>query len=347
MRKTFFYQIVAVAAMFGALSANAEILLMKNGDKLTGEIVKTGSSQYIVKSDFGMVAVPKNLVESIAASAEKADRKNPQTDSEADKKADASKTAAAEDATLEKQTDSLIESYKAFLKDTLPLDWQFKISGGLEYRSTSSSIYSVYAAFDARREWVLDTFAATAYYNYTTQTDSLGVKDKTIDNYGVNTTFRHNFDKSTHWYLQNLAAYKRDTVKGIRDQVDEALTVGYRFDFPKHDLTIDIAPGPAVRYIQADNYDTHWVAMGVITEDLNWKLGRFFTFNENIYAGFNFQHTEQQFLYLKLALLMHVTDVMDIALRYHYNYDSINSATADKVEQRLLLTFEFPFNWVY
>ena len=127
--------------------------------------------------------------------------------------------------------------------------------------------------------------------------------------------------------------------------MDEALTFGYRFDFKRYNLYIDIAPGPAVRYINADDYDTKWVAMAVVSESLHWDISKFMAFEQKLYAGFNLQKPSEYSVNFGLALLMHATEVMDIALRYTYSYDAVNADSAQKSEQTLLLSFEFPFNW--
>jgi putative salt-induced outer membrane protein YdiY len=166
-----------------------------------------------------------------------------------------------------------------------------------------------------------------------------------LDKYCLDTSFRHDFDESSHWYVQNILNYKRDRVKGIKDQVDEAVTLGYRIEFERYDLTIDIAPGPAIRYINAENFNTKWVAMAVIAEDLNWKISKLLKLEQNLYVGMDLSDTSQYSAYFRLGFVVHATEVMDIALRYSYDYDAVNASTAEKTEQRLHLSFEFPFNW--
>lgn len=59
----------------------------------------------------------------------------------------------------------------------------------------------------------------------------------------------------------------------------------------------------------------------------------------------NLTNSNQYSAYLKLGLVLKATDVIDIALRYSYEYDAVNATTAQREEQRLLLSFEAPFNW--
>ena len=211
-------------------------------------------------------------------------------------------------------------------------------------KETTSTNFSVSLAFDAKKEWDLNKFEFTAFYDYTSETID-DITNRTLDKYGAETKFRRDVNKASNWYYENLLSYRRDTIKGIRDQVDEALVFGYRFDFKRYDFYIDIAPGPAVRYINADDYDTKWVAMAVVSESLHWDISKLMAFEQKLYAGFNLQKPEEYSVNLGLALLMHATEGMDIALRYTYSYDAVNADSAQKSEQTLLLSFEFPFNW--
>ncbi|MBQ2722189.1 MAG: DUF481 domain-containing protein [Opitutales bacterium] len=335
--------IIAVS-MLASLSANAEIITLSNGDRISGKVSQANDAQIVLTTQFGDITIPRESITAISA-----DANSPtvsQTVAETPAPAPA-ETASASDSTPppEEKEPQWITDYRQFIKDNFPETWQFRFRGGLENRETTSSVFSAYFALDAKREWDLNKFSATAYYNYTTEESVAGVESTTLDKYGLDTSFRHDFDESSHWYVQNILNYKRDRVKGIKDQVDEAVTLGYRIEFERYDLTIDIAPGPAIRYINADNFDTKWVAMGVIAEDLNWVISKLLKLEQNLYVGMDLTDTSQYSAYFRLGLVVHATDVMDIALRYSYDYDAVNASTAEKTEQRLLLSFEFPFNW--
>ncbi len=357
-------RLLAIAAATLALvstSAYAEIVNLSNGDRITGKILRTDETNVVLETAFGTIPLPRNMVVGISTDSlkeSKLEQSLASQQAEAQANAENSKETAtvkkydptANDETAPEAKEKELEwvvAYRNFLRENLPEGWQFRLRGGVEYRSTSSSIMSAYAAFDTIKEWDLNKFTATAYYNYTKQTSADNVTDVTLDKYGVDTAFRRDFNESRHWYFQNILNYKRDTVKGIRDQVDEAATFGYRFDFKRYDLIIDIAPGPAVRYINAENYDTKWVAMAVLAENITWKISNLLRFEQNGYLGFNLQNPEEYSANLGLGLILKATDVMEIALRYSYSYDAINASSNQMSEQTLLLSFEFPFNWKY
>lgn len=343
---------VASAAMF-ASSASAEVVALSNGDRISGKVVSANSQSVTVATAFGTVNIPMTQVAKVQTDEQLAAEKKvsegakeaaaPVATTPAPAAAPAADPAAPEAKEREIQ---FFKDYRDFVKQTLPEDLHMRLRGGVQYRETSSSTFSVAAAFDIKQEFdERSSFKATIYYDYAKETSATDVENVTLDKYGVDTDYRVNFDDSKHWYFSNLLSYKVDMVKGIKDQVDEAAVFGYRFDFDRYDLVIDIAPGPAVRYINANGYDTHWVAMAVLNESLVWKLNSLMRFEQSVYAGFNLEKPEEYSVYLKLGLVANVTEVMDIALRYSYEYDKINSSDAQKTEQILTLSFEFPFNW--
>ncbi len=328
-------------------AADAEIINLANGDKITAAIVSSTPESVVANTVFGQVSIPRSAIANISPDAAPAAANAADAAPVAQAPAPAPQAEPAADETAPEpkaKEPEWITEYRNFIKQNFPEDWQFRVRGGAALKETTSTNFSVNLAFDAKKEWDLNKFEFTAFYDYTSETID-DITNRTLDKYGAETKFRRDVNKASNWYYENLLSYRRDTIKGIRDQVDEALVFGYRFDFKRYDFYIDIAPGPAVRYINADDYDTKWVAMAVVSESLHWDISKLMAFEQKLYAGFNLQKPEEYSVNLGLALLMHATEVMDIALRYTYSYDAVNADSAQKSEQTLLLSFEFPFNW--
>lgn len=328
-------------------AADAEIINLANGDKITAAIVSSTPESVVANTVFGQVSIPRSAIANISPDAAPAAANAADAAPVAQAPAPAPQAEPAADETAPEpkaKEPEWITEYRNFIKQNFPEDWQFRVRGGAALKETTSTNFSVNLAFDAKKEWDLNKFEFTAFYDYTSETID-DITNRTLDKYGAETKFRRDVNKASNWYYENLLSYRRDTIKGIRDQVDEALVFGYRFDFKRYDFYIDIAPGPAVRYINADDYDTKWIAMAVVSESLHWDISKLMAFEQKLYAGFNLQKPEEYSVNLGLALLMHATEVMDIALRYTYSYDAVNADSAQKSEQTLLLSFEFPFNW--
>ena len=337
----------AAAIATACAAADAEIINLANGDKITAAVVSSTPESVVANTVFGQVSIPRSAIANISPDAAPADANAADAAPVAQAPAPAPQAEPAADETAPEpkaKEPEWITEYRNFIKQNFPEDWQFRVRGGAALKETTSTNFSLSLAFDAKKEWDLNKFEFTAFYDYTSETID-DITNRTLDKYGAETKFRRDVNKASNWYYENLLSYRRDTIKGIRDQVDEALVFGYRFDFKRYDFYIDIAPGPAVRYINADDYDTKWVAMAVVSESLHWDISKLMAFEQKLYAGFNLQKPEEYSVNLGLALLMHATEVMDIALRYTYSYDAVNADSAQKSEQTLLLSFEFPFNW--
>ena len=335
---------VAVAAsLCAALAAQAaiETLTLTTGEVFTGETSTAPDGVVSVKTPYGTLAIPADKIAKKELTA--ADGATEIKIAEAEAKAEAAKEAEVAPEPVDKDP-QWVEDYRNFVEENFPEGWQFRFRGGLEFRDTSSSTFSFYAAFDVKKEWDINIFTATAYYNYTSQTSAADVKDVTIDNYGVDTVYKRFFNDTKTWYVANLLNYKHDQVKNISHQVDEAVTFGYRFDIKRHNLTIDIGPGPAVRYVDSYTEGVSWIAMALVQEDLAWIISKTFRFEQNFNAALDLQDTDKYTATFQMALVSHLTKVMDLAIRYSYQYDNISSSTV-KTEQRLIIAFEFPFNW--
>ena len=332
---------VSVLCAAAAAQAAIETITLTTGEIFTGETATAPDGVVSVKTPYGTLAIPADKIAKKEFA--NADGSTEIKIAEAEAKAAEPKKDEAAPEPVEKDP-QWVEDYRSFVEENFPEGWQFRLRGGLEFRDTTSSTFSLYAAFDIKKEWDINVFTATAYYNYTSQTSAADVKDVTIDNYGLDTTYKRFFNETKTWYLSNLLNYKHDQIKNISHQIDEAVTFGYRFDIKRHNLTIDIGPGPAVRYLDSYTEGVSWIAMAIIQEDLKWLISKTFRFEQSLYALLDIQDTDKYAATFQMALIAHLTKVMDLAIRYSCQYDNISSSTV-KTEQRLIIAFEFPFNW--
>jgi len=345
------------AVLFAAANcAFGAVLYLKNGDRVTGEVVGTSDGKTAFSTSMGLINVPSASILRVVEGDAPAEQ--PLGDS-----LTPSEVANASMSDVPPEDDGMKEDpyadlplwmrkYKYFLQDNMPSGWKFVLRGGIQYVSTNSSVMGYSFDFSGEKEWDLNRFRFDVFYDYTTQTDTAGQESTTMDKYGIDTGFRRDITSRMRdpfntggeykWFAENLLGYRRDMVKDIRHQVDEAITVGAEFKFPETGLTFSVAPGPAIRYLSAENYDQHWIMMAVVAQELNWEFSRLMRLEEKTYFGLDATDWGKMSVYFMVGLVIRATDVMDIALRYSYNYDSINASTALKTEERFTLSFEFP-----
>ncbi len=343
----------AAAVVFASAGANATIFYLKNGDRITGDIVGVEGENTILKTSMGVLKVKKM---DIVSSAE-GDVPPPEYVEQVAKAAGvvAPTPAPAPAADPYAGLPDWLRAYKMFWSTNVPEGWKFWLRGGMEYRKTSSESMAYRLSFAGEHLWDndLNKFRFNAYYDYVTETSTAGVDSTTLDKYGIDTALRHDLTDTIRdpirsggnytWFLENLLGYKKDMVKRIKHEIDEALTIGCEYSLPKDNFKISIAPGPAVRYIDAYDYDQHWVFMAVVNQECSWDFHELMRLEERLYMGINATNVNEKALTFMLGYIIHATDVMDIALRYYYEYDSINAKNSQTTEQRFMLSFELPF----
>jgi hypothetical protein len=178
--------LIIVASMLASLSANAEIITLSNGDRISGKVSQANDAQIVLTTQFGDITIPRESITAISADANSPTVSQTVADAPAPASAETA-SAPASDSTQppEEKEPQWIVDYRQFIKDNFPETWQFRFRGGVENRETTSSVFSAYFALDAKREWDLNKFSATAYYNYTNETSVGGVKSTTLDKYGI------------------------------------------------------------------------------------------------------------------------------------------------------------------
>ena len=381
-----------MAILFSCLTSGAVVFNLKNGDRISGEVMGKGIDALYIKTSFGIIKLPKDQVKSVCEKpledgAEAESEKSPSEDSaECDETADKKRAEAAEpcdgggdsegadgseseetkkDAdgegeaseggapsqedfpteTLEEfdKDESWLEAYREFVHSAVPENWDFLFKGGLDYKNTSSKTISYAFSFDGHTAWDdLNDFKFNAYYEYAAETPESGVKSSTVDKYGIGTNYKRYLEIENTWYLTNMLSYGVDTIKGIKDQVDEMVGMGRTFKFLEEKLVVNLAVGPAGRYINAYDYDQHWAALVTLNQDLVWDFHEYARLEQNFYIGENVLNVHQYNAIFGIGLVFKLSDLINLSARYSYSYDAINSSEAQKSEQRIILGFEIP-----
>lgn len=337
--------LAATLAFCQALSA--ETISLKNGDKISGEVIAKSDDCVYLKTAFGTIKLPTEQIEpakEVAQSAENAEAKLAKDDSAKAQSTDATVAASADKKAEETpKAYTWVDSYRDFIHANVPEGWDFMLKGGLDYRKTSSKTLSYTFSFDAHTAWDdLNDFKFNAYYEYASETSEAGIENCTTDKYGLSGNYKRYFEEDNTWYMTDMLSYGVDTVKGIKDQAEEMVGFGRTIKFLDDKLVMNLAVGPSIRYINAVNYDNHWAALATFSEDLAYDFHEYARFEQNMYIGENMLNVHQYNFVFGMGLVFKLSDLFNLAARYYYSYDAINSSEAQKSEQRLIFGFEIP-----
>ncbi len=362
-----FSRLAKVALALSALSVCSgatSTFVLETGEIIRGEVQTKTAEVVEVKTAYGDIKIPYMAIKSetldeIPASAASSDSQMPEgatlaadeeddgqppTDTALAMFPDAGSTNDAKES-LEARIISWQKQYRTFLQTWVPEGWSFKLRGGftLEQTTVTKNIISLGAS--AKRQWDEASFSFDSFYNYETQKSAAGVETTTTDKYGASTDIKWNFlGSESHWFVSDLMSYRHDGIKKIYAQVDHGVGLGYSFTLPEWGIQWDVSMGPAVRYIDAHNYDTHWVPMAILNEQLKWDITDILRFEHKGYMGMGLTTGNEGTIYIMVGLVFWPKEIVSLALRYTNDYDSINEPSAIKNEQKLILSLEIPIS---
>lgn len=332
-------------ACFSALAVlaciQAETVKLKNGDRISGHVSMAqfedpSASKLEVKTLYGSIEIPKADIDSVIPAEKAAEEAKVIAEAMSPKPAEEAKAPVVR--TWE-------DDYKDFIHSIVPSGWEFKFSGGLEYKNSTSKNLSYVLALTGKKKWdEFNEFDFNMWYDYATEEPDGQPKTTSTDKYGIMTNYKRFLGRGDDWFLKNMLGYSVDRVKLINDQVDEGVLFGRKFKFLENDaIVINLALGPAVRYTNADGYDQHWAAMGTATEDFTWKFHKYSRIEQSAYFGLNATNWNRYNLDFRLGIVFDVTEIVSLSCRYIYTYDNMTADDAQKSEQRLVAGFEIPF----
>lgn len=331
MKKTYLYTIALLSL---GLSLNAATLEMANGDKLSGIIKSQDDKSIVLETPYASLTVEKSKVKEII------DEATPAKEEVAQAPAPAPKKEEKKD-----NTPDWIQEYKDSINPYMG-GWEVKLKAAFEHKKTNSSYTAYNISGEAFKQITdLSSIKLNAYYDYTTETPVDGAAYTSTDKYGLGSLYRYDFSKDTNWYISNELNYRRDEIKEIQNEVNEIVAIGYTLKYFEDDLVINLYGGPGIKYIDATGYDTPWVAILSVGEEVKWKFHDYMRLEHKMDFQLNLENTDQYFFYFMVGLAVSPSPVFDIVLRYSYQYDGINSSDSLKNETRFLLGIEVPLGW--
>ncbi len=245
----------------------------------------------------------------------------------------------------EPDTRPWVDRYRDFIHSIVPEGWTFRIRGGIGYQSSTSRSRSYSFGFEGRKNWAdVNEFAMFANYDYAVESPEHSPSYTSTEKLVASALYKRYIASENNWFVSNTLSYSYDKIKGINNQADEIVAVGYTFKFLDGEIVLNISTGPSVRFINAVDYDHNWVLMGTVMEDMTWRFHKYARLEQrqSAFAGFNAMNPEEYNLIFNIGIIFEISDLLHIAGRYSYNYDGINAATAQKADQRLTLGFEIP-----
>ncbi|HEU5080130.1 MAG TPA: DUF481 domain-containing protein [Opitutaceae bacterium] len=336
----FFRQAAWIALLILPLSASAVELHLRNGDRITGDLVGRKEGKIIFRSkilgeisvdehEAVVVETPETPVESLVGI--------PPEESRLPKKSAQAPIGTAKNVIPAKPQEPA---------------WRGKLEFGFQQQTGRNDTAQLSVRSEAERKKGPNTYRLEGRLLYAKQ-----YQEKTSDRYDGLFRFRH--ELSERIFGQAQTTYYRDRVKLINDNLEENFGVGYRvINRLRH--SGNVGGGITAQYRDAEGVETGATYLGELFEDYTYKLTGRLTIAQDMNVAFSPQSRDRLVLVngsyveaddtasnyrlrFNTSLQGKVTEHLSLNLRFEYEFDNAILDPKAKVDQRVTTSLGYGF----
>jgi|GEM_PF-6657124 len=320
--KTLKRKILLVACvLFPLIGARADTVTLKNGDKLSGEILEESAAGVKLESPMlGVIDIPGSAVASTLLD---------------------SQVKEVEEEPEPEPEPSLSEKYWNKLTESIfPKGFSGEILVGYSFTESSDVQNAVDLGIKGKYEEGKHTVTADAFYAYTRKKDEDGEVTKPRDKHGFNVAYE--YDIADPFFLRGSNKYLTDYVKEIDLQNDTNALLGWRA-FDEDDLSLDLAVGPGVRYLETSSAPGEWDPLVTFLQSSFYQYNESVRFDQKIDYSVDPTDTNSYSLLFEVSTSIRLTSFAEPKIIYRNSYDSVVGQGGIKREQALLVALSLPF----
>ncbi len=354
---------------FPTRSVLAAELHLRNGDRITGELVQRVDGKIyfrsslagdlvVLESDGVVIDTVDAPVEALAGlppeqkdkPAPTTTRSNP-TKPKTPERASTNKVAAAQQSSAPagKPPSSATSQPSAPPK---PSRWKGKLEFGFYQQSGRLDSLNTSLRVDAEREKDRNHYKANGRILYGEQTDKV-VTDR------ADASFRWRHQLSQRVFTQSVTSFLSDDVKKIDQNYEQNFGVGYAL-YKRERHVINIGGGVTGQFREALNIGTEFAALAEFFEDYTYRMNGRLTFLQDFLAQYSptsqNKYTIRNNTIVPIAgdvqnyrvrfnttLQGKITDRISMNLRYEYEFDNTIVEGVGKSDQRVSSTLGYAF----
>jgi putative salt-induced outer membrane protein YdiY len=274
----------------------AETLVLENGDRITGELLREEEGTLVFRSDLlGEIRAPAASSRIVTASDPTAISATP-APGVTPYKPQFEVTRETLDPLDEKKTDNVT--------------WKRRIDVGLTGQKGKKDLSTYNVRLEAARESDFGQMNFVVNHRY-------GEANKTVyeDATTASAVLTRNVTDDLFWRGQTR--YETDAVLGVDHSAEQSLGLGFKlFDGPRLDL--DLGGGAAVRHREAYGNEPRWDGLIDAFGKLKFAFNERLTFNQDVWMTTAPTATGDFRLRSNSALVNKVTEMLSLSIRYEY-----------------------------
>lgn len=351
------YAVLCVAWAFCAVACLAvgdkSVFKLGTGETVIGVPIEWKSDTVEVQTAYANIEIPYDLIDSQEAYVEAQEKTPEELKEEMEKKlAEARKkwrpmfspeNELFPDNELYRKFAAWQDDYRAFVRDNFPEGWKARLAFGFNIDRTTTYKKTYALRGELSRDWGSFDVDFGGYYNYVWEEYQSGTSKATTDKYGATATATWRYlGEDSDYFVMDKFMYRHDSIKRIKLQFDESILAGYAINIPNYGFKWAISVGPGIRYLEARHYDRHYITLGVLNEVLRWDITELLRFEHTGYFCLDLEQTNECSAYFTIGFVFAPKGIVNIALRFTNDYDSVTSSDAQTNEQRLMLSLELP-----
>jgi putative salt-induced outer membrane protein YdiY len=331
--------------ILGVCLLEASELRLKNGDRISGELIKKAEGKvYFHSAVLGDIAVNEALVDRI-------DEGKPSPDSECGPKQGGGKSEAmASSSSTQPAAPTLAgqESYWQHFKAHFKGSFEF----GLNDQTGRQSSINLALRADAEYTRKANAYKLSWRYLY-------GRADGSIQSDHRDTTFRWRRQLNKDFFFQIEDSYANDRVKGIDLNLEQSAGLGYNAIKSEKQVFI-VGMGSTAQYREIYGTESGTVALADLFEEYSYKISSRLNLKQDSSAQYSPVNRTNYTLVnghltptdseatnyrvrFNVSLQGKFTDHISLNLRYEYEYDNTITETGLRADQRITSSIGYTY----
>lgn len=325
--------VVGAVLVFGTGLA-ADVLVLSNGDRLSGVVVAESGGEVVFDSAIlGEVVVPRASIAAIervpeslqsAGSLEIAMETGELIESP-------TTTASAEEPSVILKVMDFINPFKG---------WESKLSLGYSWFGGETSRHNWFVLLEANRKFAHSEWKVRGRWDYSrTRIDEKTVL-KTEDRYQANMQYRRNWTERL--FAQSRTNYQKDSIRRIEHDFEQSLGIGWRM-IDASRLRISWIPSYTLRYRELAGKESGWHSRLSLFQDLYYQIHPRIILKQDASVSFEPAETSRAEYYLGANLENRITERLSVNLRFEYRFQYLLGQGIDGHERKFLAAMGYRF----